>query len=268
MRKNMDKKLRNAPVYYTLAQVQFNPILNVGNFINIIQSRLREADFPDYKEEAFQRIILPFSGIESAQAAPPILSHQIRYSFGNISGRTSFLLETNALTLQTTEYQSFKEFMRIFLVGLAVVNDALRLAFIERVGLRYLDAVYPMGDEDSLDIYLVPEVAGIYKKLSGTLIHSASETMALTSAGQLVSRVIIRNGTIGLPDEVTSHSLFIDPRFTQWDGLHAIVDTDAFDLKRKAFEMDSVKSQLADLHDVVKQSFKSTVTDYAWTMWT
>ena len=37
----MGKKLANAPVYYTVAQVQFNPILNLDSFLPAIQAKMR-----------------------------------------------------------------------------------------------------------------------------------------------------------------------------------------------------------------------------------
>ena len=44
----MGKKLTNAPVYYTVAQVQFNPVLDLDGYIPAIQSKMREAHFPGF----------------------------------------------------------------------------------------------------------------------------------------------------------------------------------------------------------------------------
>jgi uncharacterized protein (TIGR04255 family) len=263
----MTKKLKNAPVYYTVAQVQFNPILDLDSFLPAIQSKMRDAKFPDFKQEIVQRLVLPFGGNDSVQAAAPGLSRQARYSFGDIEGRTSFLLDTNALTFQTTKYDTSVEFLRDFLAGLRIVTDALQLAFTERIGLRYLDAIRPLRDGELLEAYLVPEVRGISQKLSGQLIHSVHETLTQTAVGQMVSRVIIRDGRIGLPEDLSMHVLKIDPRFNQWEGLHAIVDTDASYMQREAFDMGAVQTHLTALHGIIKLSFKVTVTDYAWAAW-
>jgi uncharacterized protein (TIGR04255 family) len=263
----MNQKLSKAPVYYTLAQVQFNPVLDLDNFLPAIQSQMRESAFPDYKPEVFQRLIMPFAVGDGAQVTPPGLTRQSRYWFGDIAGRTSFLLETNGLTLQTTEYPTFEEFRGIFLTGLGVVHKALRLDFVERIGLRYLDAVYPLSVGESLDDYLVPEVRGLSGKIEGHMLHAATETMAMTAAGQLVSRTIIRQGRIGVPDDFSTNAPQINPRFTEWEGLHAIVDTDAFQMRREAFDLDAVKTQLGALHNVVKTAFKATVTDHARKAW-
>lgn len=263
----MVKKLSNAPVFYTLAQVQFNPILELSTFVPSIQSMMREAHFPDFREEVFQRLLLPYTGSGAGQATAPTLSLQSRYSFGDIAERTKFLLENNGLTFQTTAYESFDSFMRNFSVGLSIVHKFLKLAFVERIGLRYLDAIFPMKDGEGLNDYLVPEVRGLYQKLQGNLHHSANETVTVTPAGQLVTRVIIRNGRIGLPDDFSAHSPVIAPRFAHWDGMHAIVDTDAHLIHREAFELEAVQHRLTALHNVVKHSFKATVTDHAWNAW-
>lgn len=263
----MGKKLTNAPVYYTVAQIQFNHVLDLDSYVPVIQSKLREAHFPDFKKEVFQRLDFPVLGTQQGQMVPPTLTAQSRYLFGDIAGRTAFLLETNALTLQTTAYDTFETFSKMLLTGLGIVHSALRLDFVERIGLRYLDAVHPFKDGETLRDFLVAEVLGLALHGQGQLQQSISETTTATPAGQLISRVIIRNGQIGLPMELSGVALTIDPRFTQREGLHAIVDTDASIAHRDAFELSKVESCLTALHDEIVTSFNETVTDHAQASW-
>jgi uncharacterized protein (TIGR04255 family) len=263
----MGTKLTNAPVYYTVAQVQFNPVLDLDGYVPAIQSRMREAHFPDFKKEIVQRLVVPFSISEQGQMAAPTITPQSRYLFGDIEGRSLFLMETNALSFQTTRYDTFETFSKTFLQGLALLHDALRLDFVERIGLRYLDAVQPMKDSETLRDYLVPEVLGLALRGEGQLQHSVSETVVLTPAGQLVSRVIIRNGQVGLPIDLAGMTPNIDPRFTQGDALHAILDTDSSNTQREAFELPKVNERLTALHDGIRKSFKATVTAHALTAW-
>lgn len=263
----MGKRLNNAPVYYTVAQVQFNPVLDLDGYIPAIQSKMRETHFPDYKKEVVQRLVLPFGGTEQGQLAAPTLTPQSRYLFGDIAGRTLFLLETNALSLQTTSYDTFETFSETLLKGLGVLHDALRLAFVERIGLRYLDAVQPSKDGETLRDFLVPEVLGLALRGEGQLQHSVSETSVSTTAGQLVSRVLIRHGHVGLPVELTGLAPSIDPRFTQRESLHAIVDTDGSIGVREVFELRKVGARLTALHDEIVKSFNATVTEHARATW-
>ncbi|WGG49547.1 TIGR04255 family protein [Rugamonas sp. DEMB1] len=264
----MGKKLNKAPVYYTVAQVQFNPILNLDSYLPAIQAKMREARFPDYRQEVFHRLVLPFGGIEpGGQMASPSVAPQSRHTFGDISGQTSFLLESNTLSFQTTEYDTFEIFSASLLQGLDVLHDIMRLDFIERIGLRYLDAVQPLQEQDTLKDYLVPEVLGLSQKVEGQLMQSISETTSITSAGQLISRVIIRDGNIGLPMELSMLAPTINPRFTQRHGRHAIVDTDASHVLREAFDLTQVKSRLISLHNEIKKSFEMTFTTHAKDAW-
>ena len=129
----MGTKLSNAPVYYTVAQVRFNPVLDLDGYVPAIQSKMREAHFPDYRKEVFQQLVLPFGNGEQGQMAAPTVTPQSRYLFGDIDGRSLFLLETNALSLQTTRYDTFETFSQTLLKGLGILHDALRLDFVERM---------------------------------------------------------------------------------------------------------------------------------------
>lgn len=260
-------KLNNAPVYYTVAQVQFNPVLDLDGYVPAIQSKMREAHFPDYRREVFQRLVLPFGNAEQGQIAAPTLAPQSRYLFGDIDGRSLFLLETNALSFQTTRYDTFEIYSDTLLKGLSIIHDALRLDFFERIGLRYLNAVQPSNDGETLRDFLVPEVLGHALRGEGQLQQSVSETSVVTAAGQLVSRVLIRNGHVGLPMELGALAPTLDPRITQRDSLHAIVDTDASIVHREAFELAKISARLTALHGDIVKSFNATVTDHARASW-
>jgi uncharacterized protein (TIGR04255 family) len=262
----MGKKLSKAPVYYTIAQVHFNPVLDLDNYVAAIQAKMREAHFPDFKQDVVQRLVLPFASGLIGQSPAPSVTPQSRYQFGDISGSSMFLLETNALSFQTTAYDTFDTFSATFLKGLGVLHEGLRLDFVERIGLRYLDAVQPPEGE-SLRDYVVPEVLGLALRGVGQLQHAVSETYVAAAAGQLISRVLIREGTIGLPMELSGLAPAIAPRFTQHSGLHAILDTDASASQREVFDLGKVAFTLTALHDEIGKSFSATVTPHALAAW-
>jgi uncharacterized protein (TIGR04255 family) len=264
----MGTKLKNAPVYFTVAQVQFNPVLNLEGYLPAIQAKMRGAHLPDYRSEVVQRLVLPFGVAEGAQVHTPTLSSQLRYIFGDISGRASIVLESNTLAFQTTQYETFETFSATFLDGLGIVHDALRLAFVERIGLRYLDAILPLQANESLRDYLVPEVLGLSAHAKGKLQHSISETVSIVGLSQLVTRVLIQEGRVGLPLEIAQLAPAIDPRFTQQEaGVHAIVDNDASIAHREVFDLAKISEHLDFLHDEIKALFESTVTKQALSAW-
>lgn len=260
----MGRKLRNAPLYYVVAQVQFNAVLELDTFLPAIQSRLREANYPDYKAEIVQSLV--FKGPVDGQPLSPSFTSSSRHTFGDVEGKNTFLLEANALTFHTTAYETYEDFASRFFTGLKIVHKILSLALVERIGIRYLDAVYPLKDGEALENYLLPEVLGLYKKVDCELIHSFSETMGNTSEGQIISRAVVRKGKIGFPDELTNHPV-IDPRFTQWDGLHAVIDSDAFDMKRVVFDIEKIAFKLDALHELISSSFHAAITPEALKAW-
>jgi len=265
----MGKKLNNAPVFYTVAQVQFNAVLDLEAYIPAIQSKMREARFPDYRKEFVQTFAFGPEQVALSAGGQALGQQQTRYLFGNIDGSSIFLMEANALSFQTTRYDTFESFSKLFLKGLSVFNEAVKLDFFERIGLRYLDAVCPnelIGE--SLETMLVPNVLGFSLHGQGRLQHSVSETSVATDAGQLVSRVIIRHGKIGLPMELGGPSApKVDTRFTAREGLHAIIDTDAIAMHREAFELNKVSERLDALHKEIGKSFEATVTAHALNSW-
>lgn len=259
-------KLKLAPVYYTVAQIQFNPIEEMGSYLNIIQPAFRRLGFPDFKTQAFQRVVFAFNTAEGGSAVPPSLASQSRYSFGNIDGTESFVLETNSLAFQTTNYDVFATFSEKFLDGLRILHSAIELSFVERIGIRYLDAVQPTQNE-TLAEYLVSEVLGLSGKLSGLPAHSESVTVMNDDVGQLLSRVIIASGEIGFPMDIAATAPKINSRFTEAEGRHAILDTDSSYTQRFLFSTVEVAKRLKALKMKITQSFDATVTVHAKKIW-
>ena len=263
----MGKKLTKAPVYYTVVQVQFNSLLGLGDRIQNIQAKMREMQFPVFQKQVLQQLDFPVLNTQGAQALPPTITTQTRYLFGNIRGQSAFLLEDNSLTFQTSAYDTFETFSRTFIAALEALHLEFGLDFTERIGLRYLDAIQPSGSNETLRDFLVPEVLGLSAREHGKFQQSISETVISIEPGKLTSRVIIRQGQVGLPMELTGVSLDLAPRFLERQGLHAIVDTDASLTHREAFDLTAIERRLTDLHDEIDASFKAIVTDSALESW-
>lgn len=263
----MGKKMSNAPVYFTVAQVRFNPVLSIEGYLSTIQDRMRIAGFPDFKRVDLKQLVVPFgSAGEGGQPPVPVFLPQTHCIFGNRDGTTEFVLQANSLSFQITAYDTFESLLTTFIKGLNIVHEALKLDFTERVGLRYLDAVLPQEGE-SLSDYLTVEVLGLSQKLGRELLHSFNETVTVNLKGQLISRVIIQKGKVGLPPEISVLAPRVNSIFTQFEGLHAIVDTDAFVEQREPFNAQDIESKLNDFHDEIIKSFEATVTSHALSVW-
>lgn len=255
----MGQKMSNAPVFFTLAQLRFNYFSKLNDAIPDIQEQLRLARFPDFRPENVQ--VVEFHG------GAANVSQQARFVFGNTEGTANFVLDNGSLTFQTTDYETFAEFSQMVELGINTLNNAVPngLDYVSRLGIRYFDAVQP-ASEESLSQYLITEVLGLSDRVS-QLAHSFSETRSSSEHGSLLTRVIIREGKLGLPAELAPLAPKVSERFEAHSGRHAVIDSDAFNDKRQAFDVTRIMTNLAGLHDDIDNSFRQLVTDYALAKW-
>jgi len=258
----MGTPLKNPPVYFTVAQVRFNAILTLADYLPAVQEAFRKKGFPDF---ATQKQVVLQIGTQNGQPAP-IPGIQERFSFSNAEKTHSFLLESDKLTFQSTQYGHFESFSAAIIDGLALVHGAVHLDFTDRVGLRYLDRVTPTAT-DRLEQYLAPEVLGLSNRLGGIPIHSYAETLSQVDGIKLLSRVITQVGGLGFPPDLAPTNMVVSTRFQEYQGLHAILDNDGFFEGREAYSLDSVREHLNAIHTVIGNAFRVTATDYAFEIW-
>jgi uncharacterized protein (TIGR04255 family) len=154
------------------------------------------------------------------------------------------------------------------------VHNKVSLDYIERIGVRYLDAVIPREGEE-IEQYLTTEVLGMSNKVKtyqspGKLIHSYTETVSLneTAGSTLVAKVVIQNGKINLPPEIAQIAYPINNKFSSVEGPFAIIDTDGFkDTNKMPFDLDIACQTIDDLHLEISESFKKTASALALRFW-
>jgi len=258
----MGTPLKHPPVYFTLAQVKFNPILQLNDYVPSIQEAFRRAGYPDFAPRGGFAIKI------SMQDGMPKPEPQVvnSYSFGNTAKTHNFVLDSDSLTLHSTDYGHFEGFAKKFEEGLVRIHQAVHLDFVARIGLRYLDQIAPMG-EDKLDQYLVPQALGVRDIIGGQPLHSYCETLALMSGARLLSRVFTQNGPLGFPPDVGPHGLQLLERFNGAPSLHAVLDTDGFVEQRIPYSIEAVRRHLDELHKVIGDAFKALATPYAFKKW-
>jgi uncharacterized protein (TIGR04255 family) len=255
--------LKNPPVYLTLAQVRFNPILKLADFLPNIQEKFRQAGYPDFERQ--NTVSIHITSQEGQPPSPTPVQHE-RLQLGNIEKTHSFILDGQSLTLQSTHYGHFKAFSACYLEGLNIVNDVVKLAYTERVGLRYLDRVMPQFGE-TIEQYLVDQVQGIKTRLGGRSLYTFTEAMNEIENIKLLSRVAIQEGALAFPPDIQQGNMKISERFTSYMGNSAILDNDGFVEEREVFSAKAVAQHLDDIHKVIGAAFKATATPYAFKTW-
>ena len=263
----MSSQMKNAPVYFTIGQIRFNPILSLPTFIPGIQDNFRKHGFADFKKAVTMTFAFSSGGNKDSESQMPPPQPVERFLFSDISNTQNFQLDQGSLSFQSTKYEVFEKFAAELMKGLQIVNEMVGgLSFVERVGLRYLDAVTPKQGEN-LSQYLIPEALGLYGRLKGRTKHTFCETLTESPDASVVSRVVTQEGQIGFPPDLVLNQLNIAQSFANFTGVHAVLDTDAFFAERMAYNAAEVEKRLDKLHDRIMEAFRALVTDHALGVW-
>jgi len=266
----MGKKMSKAPVYFTIAQLRFNPIIRIASYVPDIQDRMRKAGYSDFRagQSVVFNLALPDASASGAASTQPVMKTD-RFTFLTREALSGFIVDQNALTFQTTNYDTFESFSQTFFDGLEIVHNCISIDYSERLGLRYLDAVDPSGGEADLKNYVASGILGLAGRLppGEGIALTLSETHIPFPDGKLLTRTITRNGKLGFPMDLAPEGLQILDRFKKINGVHAIIDTDASYESRKAFDLSFLKDRLVFLHTKVRMAFDATVTDHAMKQW-
>ncbi len=110
----------------------------------------------------------------------------VRWSFTNTQRTEGYLLLSNALVFHTTKCDTFTDFLEKTAFGLRLIHETVELAYVEKIGLRYLDAIVP-AENDTLQQYLNPSLMGFSANPKGRLGHSYTETVTGIAGGNLRS---------------------------------------------------------------------------------
>ena len=265
----MGKKMKNAPVYFTVAQVRHNPVLRLGAYAPDIQDRMRKAGYPDFKQGVSMAFSLPPQIGDESRTVAPAVQQVERLMFFSTDSTKGFIVEQNALSFHTTEYGTFETFVDDFVKGVSIVHECVTLDHTERIGLRYLDAIVPPNGEEGLADYLAPGVLGLSSRLPEDVrvSHSFAETHIQTDECAVLARTIIQAGPLGFPMDLQPIGVMLADRFMKINGVHAIVDTDASIEGRHPFDLDTIKSQMKTLRKGIGLAFDAIVMPSAIAVW-
>lgn len=267
----MGSQLSNAPVYYVLAQAKFNPVNNMKNYVDVIQDRLRRLHFSVYEEQLIEQI-----HVVTRLGVPPEARQRTEtiWHFTRKDQTAGFVLTPSQLVYHTTHYQTDEQFLPVLLSGLSIVHEVVELEYVDRLGLRYLNAILPTGDE-LLDDYLMPGVRGISPVGDMIPARSISESIfqrPLENTGELatlVARIYRTIDRLGYPPDVAPNQLVLKPQFQQAEVCeHAVVDTDHWIEANMPVDREQLLQRLMVLHDGLKLAFfDAIITEQAQEKW-
>jgi uncharacterized protein (TIGR04255 family) len=260
----------NAPVYFTVAQVRHNPLLTLESYLPAIQERFRKSGYPDFKpgQHWTFNVGAPIA-TEGSSIQPPPPQVVQQYFFLNAEATSGYVLLANALAFQTVEYETYERFSGELLRGLEILHESVGgLSFVERLGLRYLDAVVPRLGE-TLTAYVENQMLGLSARMpTHHFSYNFSESLLVAEGvGQVVARTITQNAPLVLPPDLQNPFMLISERFRNVVGEHAVIDTDGSVTARKAFDLRQIEASLTALHGLILQCFEALSTDHARSVW-
>lgn len=260
----MGDKWKNPPVFYTVAQLRFNPVLNMEKYLPAIQDRMRLRGFTDFREEKDAHFEIDFNiqQLKTREAA--------RWSFSDKKRTQAYVLTTTALAFHTTNYENFEQFSDLILLGLQDVHNEAKLDSLVRIGLRILDAVTTtetLSLEDALD----PGLFGTFARLGGKLEHSYLETVQTLQNRQLISKVFILPDGLPLPPDLHPLTLSLPDRLSDLRGVTATLDNDCTSSDPRDLDSDeftkNITKDLRALKDSLNDAFRCATTDLARKEW-
>jgi uncharacterized protein (TIGR04255 family) len=262
----MGKKMNKAPVYFAIVQIRFNAIQKMDFFAANIQDKFRKTDFPDAHTAVLNTLNLNFGGSQQELSQVP-MTQLTQHTYSNFDRTACFVLDSSSLTFQTTEYDNYETFSETFLRGLNIVNTEINgIDFVERLGLRYLDA-FRAGTDDKIEDYLNSHVTGLHGTPGAKIAHTFTESVYVKQDVNVTARVIIMDRQFGFPLDVQPGSLAVGERFKSISGVHSMLDIDCSILKRDKFDKALVKANLEKIHDEVDRSFNDVTTKHARKVW-
>jgi len=254
----MSTPATQAPVFYALAQIKFNWIEQMANYVGPLQDALRRQGYPDYREDHQLHMQVtpgPQWDVQRQEVK--------RWVFTDQAQQEGFILLKDTLIFQTARYSRFTTFKQAVLKGLEALHREVELAYVDRIGLRYLDAVLP-SPAYPLEALLNPGLIGLYREVAGAPQHTVTETVSHVVGGTLVIRTLLSAQGVALPPDLQPMSLQLDARIAASQGGEAaVLDSDYFVTQRQSFDAQAVERQLDASHDVIIEAFRMATTDQA-----
>jgi len=258
----MGQKMKKPPIFYTIGQIQFSPVLGMAKFVPDIQESLR-GKFPDFREENIATLQMRL-----AEGSPPptqVISH--RWQFTDLKKTSGYILRPESLVFHTTAYEDSEHFLTMVLEGIKLVTAFVSLNYIESVAIRTLDAVIPEQDLNVRD-YLNPALRGLSDGLPGELKRTVTESLwEIPRHGVLISRVAIVKGALALPMDLFPLPLELKPELKELNVEHALLDNDRQERERFAFDLEEIRNRLLIVKKGATGAFNQTVSQIALKHW-
>lgn len=251
--------LSESPLILVLAQVRFAPILAMADYIPKIQESFRD-NYPYFRQVDIKGVIF---------GPEPSFRSETRWKFVNKNKSSCITLSNGFVTLATNSYDRFEGFVEDIENVLSRLHAKVKIAIVERLGLRYVDLVR-LSEGETFSDYFENHLIGFQGSDVGAETSlSKFEFMGTTKFGKLVIRCTeTMDGTFLPPDlvDMADSDLEYDLRLETLEKVR-ILDFDHFDEDAQDFLLDRTVKGFWQLHDNCELAFRNSVTDRAMDKW-
>lgn len=269
-RKTSEERLLHSPLVLVLGQVKFSEIAKLDSYIHALQEEFRTLRYPIQHVLLRKKITVNPSGqVEKVDDV-----HQWTFRTKDESGLV--ILDATQVVFQLSNYQTFEDFMKSFEKILDLVLRVTSLptdCLVQRIGLRYVNAVAHQAPGRGPEYYLQNEFLGVkdrvFRKNTKALGGATVGMTDLQEGGQgtLAVRVLTAHGQKVPPDLLE----FAPASGADSQGIsYTLLDLDhswsgSLDLEKSANQLSGI---FESLHVKINEVFfQYLVTDEAMGEW-
>ena len=256
--------LVNAPLAYVLAQVVFQPMLNLDEKIPQVQEALR-TKFP--RIDSLRSLGIVIGGLPNVDTMPK----STIWDFTSEDKHDAVRLMQNMLVFHTTAYENYEEFADRFEWAFSTVIDVIGRPFVTRQGLRYIDFLFT-NDNKHPDFFVsdgfrsAPEL-----DIKETVEFGFSSSQYGLSEGKLIIKYAWGHERPDLPIELMPNTLAPSDiakraRASNIDT-SGTLDFDRFIELDEAANIKTIISRFKTMHDDLSTTFKKVTTIEALEYW-
>lgn len=259
----MGERWKNPPVFYTIAQLKFNPILRMEKYVPAIQDRLRRQGFPEFQSANDSHFVFDIDREEL------IRQRTSRWIFSDKKRTHAYVLSNDSIAFHTTSYVDFEQFSTDILKGLQAVHDEVILSSVVRIGLRYLDAIVPTKGH-SVEDYLIKELH-TFAGLEGHFKHRFLENVLQIDNRLLISKIFVVEKGLPLPPDLHPLPLSLPEKLRGRTGKTATLDNDCSSSEvlelESGLDREFIAQNLRTLKVCLNEAFEYATTDLARKEW-
>jgi uncharacterized protein (TIGR04255 family) len=259
-RKRPKLKLANSPLSLVLCQVRFSPLMAMADYIAKVQDQLRRSGYPLNESTSIRELQLGPAGAATRE--------RVHWEFMAKDRRSSVVVTEGFVVLQTTAYDDFESFVEQLKTVVSTVDQTVGGLLVQRVGLRYVDAIVPQEGE-TWRAYVRPCLHGFESPLfeeDGVLrLH---QTVAQTAVGTMLVRLHQNRDGAVLPPDLGTGALKAPVGKAKSGETTTLVDIDHFHLCDSEYDQSRFEDVAWKLKEASYEVFADhVVTEHALKVW-